>query len=71
MLTTDTASRAMSFDEFVEVADTVVIEDAYKRVARVISADLARTYSEYLADKDTEKDGKVEALIEAHTVIDS
>jgi len=31
----------MSFNDFVEAADYAVIEDAYKRAARVISPDLA------------------------------
>ena len=30
-------TKAMSFDDFVEAADYAVIEDAYKRAARVIS----------------------------------
>jgi type III restriction enzyme len=68
-VTTEVETGAMSFNDFVEIADTAVIEDAYKRAARIISADLARTYSEHLADRDTDSDDRVDALIEAHTAI--
>lgn len=66
---TDVESLTMSFDDFVEKADMAVIEDAYKRAGRGISADLVRTYAEYLADKDDKSDDREDALIEAHTVI--
>ena len=46
-----------------------VIEDAYRRAARIISPDLASTYSEHLASKAPEDDDAEEALIEAHTVV--
>lgn len=64
---TDMQTSKMTFDDFLEAADYVVIEDAYKRAGRIISPDLATTYSEHLAanaDGDDE-----EALIEAHTVV--
>ncbi|NKD56005.1 MULTISPECIES: DEAD/DEAH box helicase [unclassified Haematospirillum] len=65
----DVETKEMTFDDFVEAADYAVIEDAYKRAARVISPDLATTYSEHLASKAEEDDDPEEALIEAHTVI--
>lgn len=65
----DVETKKMTFDDFVEAADYAVIEDAYKRAARVISPDLATTYSEHLASKAGEHDDPEEALIEAHTVI--
>ncbi|MEO0636987.1 MAG: DEAD/DEAH box helicase family protein [Pseudomonadota bacterium] len=65
----DVETKEMTFDDFVEAADYAVIEDAYKRAARVISPDLAKTYSEHLASKAGEDDDPEEALIEAHTVI--
>ncbi len=68
-IVTDVGTLAMSFDDFIERADMAVIEDAYKRAGRSISADLARTYSEYLADKDSDSDDREDALIEGHTVI--
>jgi hypothetical protein len=64
---TDMQTNAMTFDDFLEIADYVVIEDAYKRAGRIISPDLATTYSEHLA---AQADGdEEEALIEAHTVV--
>lgn len=63
----DVETGAMSFNDFIETADYAVIEDAYKRAGRVITPDLARTYSEYLASKAPEDDDPEEALIDAHT----
>ncbi|SHL15091.1 DEAD/DEAH box helicase [Bradyrhizobium lablabi] len=65
---TDTQTNAMTFDDFLEIADYVVIEDAYKRAGRVISPDLATTYSEHLAAQ-ADGDDEEEALIEAHTIV--
>jgi type III restriction enzyme len=65
----DVKSKAMSFNDFVEEADYAVIEDAYKRAARVISPDLARTYSEHLAKKAPKEKDPEDALIEAHTIV--
>lgn len=59
-------STDMTFDDFVEDADLAVIEDAYKRAARMISPDVAKTYSEYLAAKNGDDEDEEEALIEAH-----
>ncbi|KXF90269.1 DEAD/DEAH box helicase [Phaeobacter inhibens] len=60
-------STEMTFDDFVEDADLAVIEDAYKRAARMISPDVAKTYSEYLAAKNADAEDEEDALIEAHT----
>ena len=57
----------MTFNDFVEVADYAVIEDAYKRAGRIISPDLATTYSEHLAAKDEDAEDEEDALINAHT----
>ncbi|MXN44639.1 type III restriction endonuclease subunit R [Shinella kummerowiae] len=65
----DVKTKGMTFDDFVEAADYVVIEDAYKRAARVISPDLATSYSEHLACKFSNFEDTEDALIEAHTVI--
>lgn len=62
-------NKKMSFDEFVEEADFAVIEDSYRRSARIISPDLSRTYAEYLADKNDSAFNREEALLEAHTDI--
>jgi type III restriction enzyme len=63
---TAVGSTEMTFDDFVEDADLAVIEDAYKRAARMISPDVAKTYSEYLADKNADADDEEHALVEAH-----
>ncbi|CAH1666057.1 Type III restriction protein res subunit [Hyphomicrobiales bacterium] len=65
----DVETKGMTFDDFVEAADYAVIEDAYKRAARVISPDLATSYSEHLAAKASQNEDAEDALIEAHTVI--
>ncbi|MEX0583863.1 MAG: DEAD/DEAH box helicase family protein, partial [Sneathiella sp.] len=65
----DVETKAMSFDDFVEDADYAVIEDAYKRAGRVLSPDLATTYSEHIASKAPEDEDPEDALIEAHVVI--
>ena len=69
-LRTDIQTNGMSFDDFVENADYAVIEDAYRRASRVISPDLATTYSEHLAAK-SDSDDDEDALISAHTAIAS
>lgn len=65
----DVETKAMSFNDFVEAADYAVIEDAYKRAARIISPDLARTYAEHLASKADDDEDPEEALIDAHTTV--
>ena len=65
-LQTDVDAKDMSFDDFVEAADFAVVEDAYRYAARILSPDLARSYSEYLAEQAT--GGKIteDALIDAY-----
>jgi len=47
-------------------ADDVVVNDAYRRAARILSPDIARTYVEVLAKRKPEaKDDFEDALIEA------
>jgi len=65
----DMETKGMTFNDFVEAADYAVIEDAYKRAARVISPDLAMTYSEHLARKAVDDEDPEDALIEAHTLV--
>lgn len=62
-------SGTKTFEDFVVEADYAVIEDAYRRAARQFSPDLARTYAEYLADKNDDADSIEEALMDAHTDI--
>jgi type III restriction enzyme len=68
-LIADMNSKSKSFDEFWEEADYAVIEDAYRRASRLLTADLSRTYAEYLAEKKTEADSPEDALMEAHADI--
>lgn len=65
----DVETKAVSFDDFIEAADFAVIEDAYKRAARMVSPDLATTYSEHLASKTPDDEEPEDALIEAHTAV--
>lgn len=65
----DVETKAMSLNDFVEKADYVAIEDAYRRAARVISPDVARTYSEHLADRESDPEHREQALLEAHTLV--
>lgn len=65
----DVKTKAMTFNDFIEEADYAVIEDAYKRACRIISPDLAKTYSEHLASQAPEDKDPEDALIEAHTIV--
>lgn len=61
MVNEDTDSRSFQTD-----ADTTVVNDAYRRTARIISPDIARTYTEVRAKRKPEADDDFEgALIEA------
>ena len=64
----DVATNDSTFDDFLEASDLAVIEDAYRRACRIISPDLARTYSEHLAADMPDADPE-DALIEAHTIV--
>lgn len=66
---TDVNTQKTTFDDFVEDADLVVIDDAYKRAARLLSPDLAKTYSEHLANQNDDDTDEEEALVKAHTDI--
>jgi hypothetical protein len=69
-LKADVETKGQTFNDFVEAADYAVVEDAYKRAARIISPDLAMSYSEHLATKGDEGEADQEdALVESHTVV--
>lgn len=57
--------KEKSFDEFWEAADMAVIDDAFRRAARVFSPDIARTYVEHLAQKTASLDDDPEDYLEA------
>lgn len=63
----DLKGKEKSFDEFWEDADVAVIDDAYRRAARVLSPDIARTYVEHLAQKTASLDDDPEEYLEAIT----
>lgn len=67
-LRADLRSGEATFEQFVETADYVVIEEAYRRAAREFSADVARTYAQYLAGKEGKPDAEG-ALIDAQVTI--
>ena len=69
----DMKGKEKSFDEFWEDADMAVIDDAYRRAARVFSPDISRTYVEYLAQKvasvDDDPEEYLEAIVEARVTV--
>jgi type III restriction enzyme len=68
----DMKGQSKSFDEFWENADMAVIDDAYRRAARILSPDIARTYVDYLAYKEATPDDAdefEEALMNARVAI--
>lgn len=71
-LTADLQEKHKSFDDFWEDADLAVIDDAYRRAARIITPDIAKSYSEYLALTNSTKEDSQdfeEAIIEARVKI--
>lgn len=68
-LTADMKNKAKSFDDFLEEADYVVIEDAYRRAGRILSPDISRTYAEYQAAGNDDAEDMEEALMDAHADI--
>lgn len=61
-MTADMRSKTNSFNNFVEAADYAVIEDAYRRAARVLSPGLAKSYAGYLALKNPSGDPEGDLL---------
>lgn len=72
-LVADMKQRKSSFDDFWEAGDTAVIDDAYRRAARVLTLDIARTYVEHLARKlaglDDDPEDYLEAIVEARMTV--
>jgi hypothetical protein len=61
----DLKGRTKSFEQFVEEADTAVIDDAYRRAARIFSPDVSRTYVDHLANQEADRENDPEAFLEA------
>ena len=71
-LKADLKARGKSFDQFWEEADMRVIDDAFRRAARVISPDIARTYTDALAERklaEGDTDDMEEAIVAARVDI--
>ena len=64
----DIEPKTMTFDDFIQAADDAVIDDAYKRAGRVVTADWQGHYSEYLAGKVSEGEDPEDALIRSTVV---
>ncbi|MBS0407734.1 MAG: DEAD/DEAH box helicase family protein [Proteobacteria bacterium] len=69
----DMQGKGKSFDQFWEDADVAVVDDAYRRAARIFSPDVARSYVEHLAEQVASRDGDpedfLEAIVEARVTI--
>ena len=70
-LVVDLRGQTKTFDQFWEEADTAVIDEAYRRAARLISPDIARTYTDTLAARTnpSDQDAFVDALMEARVEV--
>ena len=65
-LTASLRDSQVNSSSFEELADTIVVDDAYRRAARIFSPDVARTYTEILARrKEGAEDDLESALVEA------
>ncbi len=68
----DMKGKTKSFDQFLEDADMAVIDDAYRRAARIFSPDISRTYVDVLAyrNADPEDDDEFEeALVDGRVTV--
>ncbi|MCK3830147.1 DEAD/DEAH box helicase [Pseudomonas fluorescens] len=69
----DLKGKEKNFDQFWEDADMAVIDDAYRRAARIFSPDISRTYVEHLAQKvaslDNDPEEYLEAIVEARVTV--
>jgi type III restriction enzyme len=68
----DMKGKTKTFDEFWEEADMAVIDDAYRRAARIFSPDISRTYVDSLAYRKADPedaDEFEEALVESRVSV--
>jgi len=68
----DLKGKNKSFDDFWEDADMAVINDAYRRAARIFSPDISRTYADFLAYKTAKPEDPEEfeeAIVEGRVSI--
>lgn len=69
----DMKGKEKTFNEFWEDADVAVIDDAYRRAARIFSPDIAKTYVEHLAKQvaslEDDPEEFLEAIVEARVTV--
>ncbi|MFM1699769.1 DEAD/DEAH box helicase [Aeromonas salmonicida] len=69
----DMKGKEKTFDQFWEDADVAVIDDAYRRAARIFSPDIAKTYVEHLARQVTnlhdDPEEFLDAIVEARVTV--
>lgn len=71
-LVTSLKAKTKTFNQFWEDADMAVIDDVFRRAARIITPDIARTYTEALARRKADPNNGEEylgALVEARVEI--
>ncbi|MEI2417922.1 DEAD/DEAH box helicase family protein [Orrella sp. JC864] len=61
----DMQGKGRSLEKFWEDADVAVIDDAYRRAARLLSPSIAHSYVDHLAAKEADREGDPEAYLEA------
>ena len=69
----DLLGQGRSLEQFWEDADVAVIDDAYRRAARIFSPAIAHSYVDHLAsqeaDRDEDPEGFLEAIMEARVTV--
>ena len=69
----DLKGKTKTFNEFWEDADMAVIDDAYRRAARIFTPDVSRTYVEHLANQmasvDDDPEDFLEAIVESRVTV--
>jgi hypothetical protein len=61
----DMRGQGRSLEQFWEDADVAVIDDAYRRAARILSPAIAHSYVDHLANQEANRDDDPEAFLEA------
>lgn len=61
----DMLGQGRSLEQFWEDADVAVIDDAYRRAARIFSPAIAHSYVDHLASQEADRDDDPEAFLEA------
>lgn len=61
----DMLGKGRSLEQFWEDADVAVIDDAYRRAARIFSPAIAHSYVDHLASQEADRDDDPEAFLEA------